>query len=90
MENSNTRAELERIKNQVLQHLQSLPPVPSVAVAVMPPATRVSLLLTLLGVLFLCRSRASSCSAACMHQLDCVASACSSTLQRLSVADAWP
>lgn len=41
MENSNTRAELERIKAQVLQHLQSLPPVPSVAVAVMPPATKV-------------------------------------------------
>lgn len=46
MENSNTRADLERIKNQVLQHLQSLPPVPSVAVAVMPPATRVSPMLT--------------------------------------------
>jgi len=42
MENSNTRAELERIKSMVLQHLQELPPVPSVAVAVMPPATKVS------------------------------------------------
>lgn len=41
MENSNTRAELERIKAKVLQHLQTLPPVPSVAVAVMPPATKV-------------------------------------------------
>lgn len=41
MENSNTRADLERIKNQVLQHLQQLPPVPSVPVAVMPPATKV-------------------------------------------------
>lgn len=41
MENSNTRSELERIKNKVLQQLQSLPPVPSVPVAVMPPGTKV-------------------------------------------------
>jgi hypothetical protein len=43
MENSNSRADLERIKNDVLQQLQTLPPVPSVAVAVMPPATKVCL-----------------------------------------------
>jgi hypothetical protein len=41
MENSNTRSDLERIKNKVLQQLQSLPPVPSVPVAVMPPGTKV-------------------------------------------------
>lgn len=42
MENSNTRSELEAIKNQVLQQLQSLPPVPSVPIAVMPAGTKVS------------------------------------------------
>eukprot|EP00879_Flechtneria_rotunda_P002734 GHRR01002941.1.p1 GENE.GHRR01002941.1~~GHRR01002941.1.p1 ORF type:complete len:613 (+),score=257.58 GHRR01002941.1:137-1975(+) len=41
MENSNTRQELEKIKNKVLEQLSMLPPVPSVPLMVMPPGTKV-------------------------------------------------
>jgi hypothetical protein len=49
MENSNSRPELERIKNAVLQQLQQLPPVPSVPVAVMPPTAKVRVLVFAAG-----------------------------------------
>eukprot|EP00775_Hariotina_reticulata_P005430 gene5430-5663_t len=41
MENSNSRKDLEKIKNKVLDYLLQLPPAPSVPVAIMPPGTKV-------------------------------------------------
>jgi hypothetical protein len=41
MENSNSRKDLEKIKNKVLDYLSQLPPAPSVPVAVMPAGTKV-------------------------------------------------
>ncbi|KAF8061951.1 HDAC1 [Scenedesmus sp. PABB004] len=41
MENSNTLAELEKIKNKVLEQLQALPPVPSVPLMVVPATAKI-------------------------------------------------
>jgi histone deacetylase 1/2 len=41
MENSNTRKELEKIKNKVLQQLAELPPVPSVPLIVTPATAKI-------------------------------------------------
>jgi hypothetical protein len=41
MENSNKREDLDRVKQQVLENLSQLPPVPSVPIVAAPAVTKV-------------------------------------------------